>query len=155
MIMTGSLSDLIQENWELPQNPLYKAEAYNPRLTLSQIKKFLNMRGVNITLSMIQYYVKLSIIPPPVENLWYTRKHIILLALIDWLKPVYTLEEIAHIFKLLPDLPPQDYWSFLNGEFDEPLKTFGNESLSLLWLMVYSAAFRRTVGKILAQESSV
>jgi DNA-binding transcriptional MerR regulator len=47
---------------------------------------------------MIQNYVRIGLVPPPVDKRYYTKNHLILLALVDQLKEIYSLEDIKKVF---------------------------------------------------------
>lgn len=68
--------------------------SFQEELMISQVVRFFERHGRKFTKTMIQNYVRVGIIPPPVEKRYYTRNHLILLTLIDNLKSVYSLEEI-------------------------------------------------------------
>ncbi|MDF2523856.1 MAG: hypothetical protein K0R31_1497 [Clostridiales bacterium] len=66
-------------------------------LTISQVVKFFDKQGKSFTKTMIQNYVRVGVIPPPLDKRYYTRNHLILLTLINSLKSIYSLEEIKAI----------------------------------------------------------
>ncbi len=66
-------------------------------LTISQVVKFFERQGRSFSKTMIQNYLRVGILPPPKDKRYYTRNHLILLALIDDLKSVYSLEEIKGV----------------------------------------------------------
>lgn len=74
-----------------------KIATLSDELTISQVVKFFEKQGRTFTKTMIQNYVRVGALPPPVEKRYYTRNHLILLTLIDNLKSVYSLEEIKMI----------------------------------------------------------
>lgn len=80
-------------------NILTNIESYNDEMTISQVVRFFDRHGLNFTKTMIQNYVRVGLIPPPVEKRYYTKKHLILLSIIDSLKDIYSLEEIGKLFK--------------------------------------------------------
>jgi len=80
-------------------NILANIDSYNDEMTISQVVRFFERQGLNFTKTMIQNYVRVGIIPPPVEKRYYIKKHLILLAMIDNLKDIYSLEEIGKLFK--------------------------------------------------------
>jgi len=79
---------------------LLNIDQYPPRLAISNVVKFFEQRGVTVTKSMIQNYVRDKLLPPPVDNRYYTHKHLATLALIDMLKTVYDMTAIKAV--LLP-----------------------------------------------------
>lgn len=74
-------------------------------LTISQVVKFFEKQGKSFTKTMIQNYVRVGVLPPPLEKRYYTRNHLIFLTLIDSLKNVYSLEEIKAILSPVRNNP--------------------------------------------------
>ncbi|WP_010681072.1 DUF1836 domain-containing protein [Acetivibrio cellulolyticus] len=74
-----------------------KIATLSDELTISQVVKFFEKQGKSFTKTMIQNYVRVGVLPPPIGKRYYTRNHLILLTLIDNLKSVYSLEEIKMI----------------------------------------------------------
>ncbi len=74
-----------------------KIATLSDELTISQVVKFFEKQGKSFTKTMIQNYVRVGVLPPPLEKRYYTRNHLIFLTLIDSLKNVYSLEEIKTI----------------------------------------------------------
>ncbi|OGO81034.1 MAG: hypothetical protein A2Y21_02290 [Clostridiales bacterium GWC2_40_7] len=77
-----------------------KIATLSDELTISQVVKFFERQGRSFTKTMIQNYVRVGVLPPPVEKRYYTKNHLVLLTLIDNLKAIYSLEEIRTV--LLP-----------------------------------------------------
>lgn len=71
---------------------------FNDEMTISQVVRFFEKRGRSFTKTMIQNYVRVGVLPPPVDKRYYTKNHLILLTLIDNLKSIYSLEEIRSVF---------------------------------------------------------
>ena len=78
---------------------------YNDSLTISQVVKYFERQGVMFTKPMIQYYVREGIIPPPEGRRRYSRLHLLMLAILEQVKSVCNLEDIA---AALSGLPPGD-----------------------------------------------
>jgi DNA-binding transcriptional MerR regulator len=74
-----------------------KIATLSDELTISQVVKFFEKQGRTFTKTMIQNYVRVGVLPPPIGKRYYTRNHLILLTLIDSLKNAYSLEEIKMI----------------------------------------------------------
>lgn len=74
-------------------------------LTISQVVKFFERQGRNFTKTMIQNYVRVGVLPPPIEKRHYTRNHLILLTLIDNLKTIYSLDEIKTLLEPVRNNP--------------------------------------------------
>ncbi|MCL1844565.1 MAG: DUF1836 domain-containing protein [Defluviitaleaceae bacterium] len=75
-------------------DPLSDIRHYSPTMTISQVLKFCEKKGVQITRAMIQNYIRAGILPPPINKRLYTHKHLAALVTIDRLKAVF---EIPHI----------------------------------------------------------
>ena len=54
---------------------------------------------------MIQNYVRVGVLPPPVDKRYYTRDHLVLLTLIDSLKSIYSLDEIKTLLEPVRNNP--------------------------------------------------
>lgn len=74
-----------------------KIATLSDELTISQVVKFFEKQGKTFTKTMIQNYVRVGVLPPPIGKRYYTRDHLVLLTLIDSLKNAYSLEEIKII----------------------------------------------------------
>lgn len=66
-------------------------------MTISQVVRFFNKQGKNFTKTMIQNYVRVGVLPPPIDRRYYTKNHLVLLTLIDNLKLIYSLDEIKTV----------------------------------------------------------
>ncbi|HHW32254.1 MAG TPA: DUF1836 domain-containing protein [Clostridiaceae bacterium] len=82
-----------------------KIATLSDELTISQVVKFFDRQNRNFTKTMIQNYVRVGLLPPPFEKRYYTKNHLILLALIDNLKEIYTLEEIKAVLQPIRNNP--------------------------------------------------
>jgi DNA-binding transcriptional MerR regulator len=74
-----------------------KIATLSDELTISQVVKFFERQGRSFTKTMIQNYVRVGVLPPPVEKRYYTKNHLVLLTLVDNLKAIYSLEEIRTV----------------------------------------------------------
>jgi DNA-binding transcriptional MerR regulator len=73
---------------------------YNTALSITQLIKFCEKKGIAITRPMVQNYIRLGLLPPPLERRFYTHNHIAALTIIEHLKNIYEIEEIKEA--LLP-----------------------------------------------------
>ena len=73
-------------------------KGYNDKMTISQAVIFFERQGYSITKTMIQNYIRVYVLPPPVNKRWYTKNHILMILLIDCLKTIYSLDEIRGLF---------------------------------------------------------
>lgn len=74
---------------------------YSNKLSISQVIFFFERQGVDITRTMVQNYVRVGILPPLVGKRYYSKKHIVFLALVYILKDTYSLEELKNMFAYL------------------------------------------------------
>ena len=82
---------------------LHDIQQYNPHLTISKVVAFFERKGLTITKSMIQNYVRDGLLPPPVGKRYYTHKHLAVLALVLKLKTVYEMADIKAVIEPLMD----------------------------------------------------
>lgn len=82
-----------------------KIATLSDELTISQVVKFFEKQGRSFTKTMIQNYVRVGVLPPPIDKRYYTRNHLILLTLIDNLKVIYSLEEIRTLLEPVRNNP--------------------------------------------------
>ncbi len=82
-----------------------KIATLSDELTISQVVKFFDKQGRNFTKTMIQNYVRVGVLPPPIDKRYYTKNHLILLTLIDNLKMIYSLEEIKMVLEPIRNNP--------------------------------------------------
>lgn len=82
-----------------------KIATLSDELTISQVVKFFEKQGRSFTKTMIQNYVRVGVLPPPIDKRYYTRNHLILLTLIDNLKAIYSLEEIRTLLEPVRNNP--------------------------------------------------
>ncbi|MCL1877272.1 MAG: DUF1836 domain-containing protein [Defluviitaleaceae bacterium] len=75
-------------------DPLADIRHYSPTMTISQVLKFCEKKGVQITRAMIQNYIRAGVLPPPVNKRLYTHKHLAALVTIDRLKTVFEVSQI-------------------------------------------------------------
>jgi len=72
---------------------------YNDEMTISQVVRFFERHGLEFTKTMIQNYIRVGVMPPPVEKRYYVKDHLILLTLIHHLKEIYSLEDIKRLIQ--------------------------------------------------------
>jgi len=82
-----------------------KIIAMNEEMTISQVVKFFERQGRSFTKTMIQNYIRVGVLPPPVDKRYYTKNHLVLLTLIDSIKSIYTLDEIKNILAPIMNNP--------------------------------------------------
>jgi len=75
-------------------NPLSDIRHYSPTMTISQVLKFCEKKGMAITRAMIQNYIRAGLLPPPADKRFYTHKHLAVLTMIDRLKTVFDIPTI-------------------------------------------------------------
>jgi DNA-binding transcriptional MerR regulator len=74
-------------------DPLHDIHHYSPTLTIAQLLKFSERKGLNITRPMVQNYIRDGLLPPPNGRL-YTHKHLAALVIIQQLKTVFDMPTI-------------------------------------------------------------
>ena len=75
-----------------------------------------------ITGAMINNYVKNGALPPPVRKR-YTREHLCYAIVLGILKPVFTVQQMAHFFEIQRQTYPLDVaYDFFCTEFENALK---------------------------------
>lgn len=85
-------------------NILYLEQLPKYDLFLSQVVDFLNtyFPDENYTTNIIQNYIKSGVISSPLDGkkCGYTKDHLIQLALVSYMRPILTAEEIKKVFAL-------------------------------------------------------
>ena len=79
---------------------------YNDSMTISQVIKFFERQGLMFTKTMIQHYVRIGVIPPPEDKRRYTRLHLLMLSILEQMKGIYALDDIAAAFSGLTPAGP-------------------------------------------------
>ena len=97
-------------------NPLSDIRHYSPKLTISQLIKFFEKKGMVLTRGMVQNYIRDGLLRPPVDKRFYTHKHIAALVIICKLKTVFDIPTIQKTLVPLMDdegLPIEKYSSLI------------------------------------------
>jgi DNA-binding transcriptional MerR regulator len=76
------------------RDPLSDIHQYSTTLTISQVVKFCEKKELGITRAMVQNYIRLGMLPPPVRKRIYTHKHLTALSLIGRMKSVFDMDTI-------------------------------------------------------------
>lgn len=92
-------------NMTLDKDKQVQIATLSDELTISQVVKFFQRQGKSFTKTMIQNYVRVGVLPPPVDKRYYTKDHLILLTLIDSFKAIYSLEEIKAVLTPIRNNP--------------------------------------------------
>ena len=98
-------------------DPLSDIRHYSPKLTISQLIKFFEKKGMGLTRGMVQNYIRDGLLPSPVDKRFYTHKHIAALVVICKLKTVYDIPTIQKTLVPLMDdegLPLEMYAQFID-----------------------------------------
>lgn len=103
VIDKGSLLELA--NSIIEKDDQVKIATLSDELTISQVVKFFERQGRNFTKTMIQNYVRVGVLPPPLDKRYYTKNHLVLLTLIDNLKAIYSLDEIKTVLAPIRNNP--------------------------------------------------
>jgi len=120
------------------QNILQDIHQYNPQLTISQMLKLFERKGISLSKSMVQNYVRDGLLPPPLNKRHYTPQHLTTLILISSLKTVYELSDIKTALQPImteEGIPLDTYYDYVKktNELVNP-----NQSTDILTLMLYS-----------------
>lgn len=88
------------------EHKIIDLHSFNDEMTISQVVSFFERNGYSFTKTMIQNYIRIGVLPPPVNKRNYTKNHLLLLALIYRFKTVFSLDEIKEV--LMPILGKSD-----------------------------------------------
>jgi len=118
-------------------DPLADIRHYSPTMTISQVVKFCEKKGLNITRAMVQNYIRAGLLPPPVNKRLYTHKHLAVLAMVDRLKTVFDITAItAALAPHIDDegLPIEVYTGLLQAteSFQHTLETSEADTTELM-----------------------
>ena len=97
-------------------NPLKDIRQYSPKLTISQLLKFFEKKGMKLTRGMVQNYIRDGLLPPPAEKRFYTHNHVAALTLIFKLKTVFDIKSIQKTLVPLMDdegIPLEVYFALM------------------------------------------
>jgi DNA-binding transcriptional MerR regulator len=72
--------------------------SFNEEMSISQVIKFFGKYEIHLTKTMIQNYIRIGLLPGPIEKRYYIKDHLILLFLIYTLKESFSLEELRVVF---------------------------------------------------------
>jgi len=135
-------------------NVLLNISSYKSEMTISQVVRFFDGFGMGFTKTMIQNYVRVGVIPPPVRKRYYVKNHIILLAMIYELKESCSLPEISKLFKLYIKSDNSDELTDLYNKFlilyAKYIKAASDDSL--MNLAVQTAVNRKIVKNMMDNE---
>jgi len=127
------------------QNILQDIHQYNAKLTITQMLTLLERKGVSLSKSMVQNYVRDGLLPPPLNKRHYTPQHLATLILISSLKTVYDLCDVK---AALQAIMTEDGISLdTYNEFLEKVNNLANPSSTtdILTLMLYSVDIKDEV----------
>lgn len=97
-------------------DPLSDIRHYSPTMTISQVMKFCEKKGIGITRAMVQNYIRAGLLPPPADKRFYTHKHLAALAMIEHLKMFFDIPTIQEALAPYLDeegLPLEFYTEFI------------------------------------------
>ena len=128
-------------------DPLSDIGQYSKKMTIAQVVKFFIKKEIGITRAMVQNYIRIGIIPPPLEKRFYTHKHLAALVLVDYLKTVFDMSEIKTA--LAPHMDdeglPLDFYADLVASL---------ETLSAKWKKALSPQFKDDGGLLLMAHAA-
>ena len=114
---------------------LLDIENYTDEMTISQVIRFFERKNIFFTKTMIQNYVKVELLPPPLHKRYYLKKHLILLSFIDNLKSVYSLSEMKYVFSLIDVSELYSNYIDLYNQLNEENIRSTNENLKTVSLL--------------------
>lgn len=100
------------------RDPLKDLHNYSSDMTISQVVKFFKRQDIEFTKTMIQNYVRVGVLAPP-DGRAYHAEHLKTLVMIEYLKPVYSLEEIRSLFGAMDVSACYDRFMSAFAESDE------------------------------------
>ena len=127
------------------QNILLDIHQYNAKLTISQMLTLLERKGVSLSKSMVQNYVRDGLLPPPLNKRHYTPQHLTTLVMISALKTVYELCDVKTALQAIiteEGIPLDTY-----NEYVQKTNNIKNpdSSTDILTLMLYSVDIKDEV----------
>ena len=82
----------------LSEKLIVNVHTVNEEMTISQVIKYFSKYHILFTKTMIQNYIRIGLLPGPVEKRYYTQNHLILLYIIYHLKDCFSLDEMKTVF---------------------------------------------------------
>jgi DNA-binding transcriptional MerR regulator len=82
-------------------DPLKNIDNYSNMMSISKVVMFFEKEGITLTKTTIQNYIKINLLPKPVNKRYYNKSHFITIVIISLLKPVYSLEQIKKFFLIV------------------------------------------------------
>jgi len=125
----------------MTRNILENIGSYKNEMTISQVVRFFEGFGMSFTKTMIQNYVRVGVIPPPIRQRYYVKNHLILLAITYGLKESYSLPEITKLFKLY----------IKTGKDNEPVIMY--ETYRALWEKYYNTTSLENILDLMVQTT--
>lgn len=130
-------------------DPLSDIHQYSETLTIAQLMKFCEKKGIAVTRAMVQNYIRLGLMPPPRGKRFYTHAHIAALVMIETLKTVFELDEIREALRpfMTEDGLPVEMYARLTEKREAVMRAWeenvrpvaGGEALSKLAVMAHTA----------------
>ena len=120
---------------------LHDIGQYSQHLSISNVVTLFERKGVTITKSMIQNYVRDKLLPPPVNKRHYTHRHLAVLALATSLKTAYEMVDIkAALLPLMEEdgIPLESYHQIVEKTNEFSLAPHNRKLEDPLILMTYS-----------------
>ena len=123
----------------MAHDPLHDIKNYSPAMTISNMLKFFERKGIAITRPMVQNYIRQGLLPPPKDKRFYTHRHIALLCIIERLKTVFDMPAIQQALSPLTDNEglPLDVYFELQKKTDELSSAFllsGDSVVNMLFV---------------------
>lgn len=130
-------------------DPLADIRQYSPTMTISQVLKFCEKKGLRITRAMVQNYIRAGLLPPPVNKRLYTHKHLAALAAIDRLKTVFEIQTIQGALAPYIDSEglPLEFYADLMAKTEALAQKFAEISDDPLLTMFVAAELKNTANQ--------
>ena len=110
-------------------DPLHDINHYSPTMTILQVIKFLEKKGLAVSRAMVQNYIRDGLLPPPVDKRKYTHKHLAALVIITRLKAVFEIRQVKEVLAPLLDDEglPLEVYRWLTGKTEDLAKIWNEQ----------------------------
>ncbi|MCL2593857.1 MAG: DUF1836 domain-containing protein, partial [Defluviitaleaceae bacterium] len=124
---------------------LKNIENYTEEMTISQVIAFFERNRIYFTKTMIQNYVRVSVLSPLHNKRYYKKEHLCQLVMINDLKDIYSLEEIRACFDSYTSV--EDAYNEYIKLYKNALDGFENTKNKLAFMAISSAALKKYRGE--------
>ena len=96
---------------------------------------------------MIQHYVRIQLLPPPLQKRYYTHAHLQMLFIINHLKEVFALDEIKALFALAENYPTEQIYKHFTDLITNTELHTNNNFLNTMALMCKSVELKKAAAE--------